>query len=235
MPLMRLTLIFIQNKNQNIFKMEITKSLLSEYWKIIVIVILLCVILLMRKCEPNPSYATVTIPEKKGVFKPEKPTHKEVVKFKDKIVYKDGINSVVENPLNEILLKENEILKDQFKVVDSVNKILLYEKAIQINQFSTKFEDDNLLLNIEGLVRGEVQEITPSYTIKEKKIQVPEKSVVFRFSGGLEVGNNLQLDKLSIKGNLGLQGKKGDIYTISYDDQKNIWIGFQKSIFSIKK
>jgi hypothetical protein len=48
-------------------------------------------------------------------------------------------------------------------------KQLLFGTAIKLNKFSTKFEDDNLLLNIDGVVQGEVQEVTPSYTIKKKR------------------------------------------------------------------
>jgi hypothetical protein len=37
---------------------------------------------------------------------------------------------------------------------------LLFGKAVKLNKFSTKFEDDNLLLNIDGVVQGEVQEVS---------------------------------------------------------------------------
>jgi hypothetical protein len=50
-------------------------------------------------------------------------------------------------------------------------KQLLFGTAIKLNKFSTKFEDDNLLLNIDGVVQGEVQ-VTPSYTIKKKRVAV---------------------------------------------------------------
>jgi hypothetical protein len=53
---------------------------------------------------------------------------------------------------------------------------LLFGKAVKLNKFSTKFEDDNLLLNIDGVVQGEVQEVTPSYTIKKKEVQLSKRN-----------------------------------------------------------
>ena len=97
--------------------------------------------------------------------------------------------------------------------------------------------DDNLLLNIDGIVQGEVKEITPSYTIKPKKVevQVKPKETVFRLLGGLEVGNNTKLDGFAAKANLMLQNKKGNIISGSFDTNQTIWIGYNFSIFDIKR
>jgi hypothetical protein len=62
-------------------------------------------------------------------------------------------------------------LKADFAVANDNIKQLLFGTAIKLNKFSTKFEDDNLLLNIDGVVQGEVQ-VTPSYTIKKKRVAV---------------------------------------------------------------
>lgn len=201
-------------------------------------ILLFIVLFFMKQCSPQPTLAKIEIPEKKGSFEGVKPEHVEItpkIVHTKENVYIKGEKVYISNPLNEKLLSENEILKDEFKIVDSINKILLYEKAIAINSFSTKFEDENLELNIEGIVRGEVQEITPSYTIKKQSVLVPQKETVFRLLGGVEVGNTVQLDQLNFKANLGFQNKSGDVLNVGYDTQKVIWIGFSKNIFKVEK
>jgi hypothetical protein len=184
--------------------------------------------------EPQIANVEVTVPELQGVFEPKKPVH-ELIKLsktdKSKI-------AKVENPINQQLVTENERLKLAFtKETDSLKKQLAYEKAVALNNFSTKFEDENLELNIEGVVQGEVKEITPSYKIKERKVEtaVKEKQVAFRMLGGVEVGNTLVLDNFAVKANLMFQNKKGNIFSASMDTNKAIWVGYNASIFSIKR
>jgi hypothetical protein len=184
--------------------------------------------------EPQIANVEVTVPEVQGVFEPKKPDH-ELIKLpkndKSKIVK-------VENPINQQLVAENEALKLAFaKETDSLKKQLAYEKSVALNNFSTKFEDENLELNIEGVVQGEVKEITPSYKIKERKVEtaVKEKQVAFRMLGWVEVGNTLVLDNFAVKANLMFQNKKGNIFSASMDTNKAIWVGYSASIFSVKR
>jgi hypothetical protein len=183
--------------------------------------------------EPQIAKVEVTVPEVKGNFEPKKPDH-ELVKLpkndNSKIV-------IIKNPINQQLVAENEALKLAFaKETDSLKKQLAYEKAVALNNFSTKFEDENLELNIEGVVQGEVKEISPSYKIKERKIEtaVKEKQVAFRMLGGVEVGNTLVLDNFAVKANLMFQNKKGNIFSASMDTNKAIWVGYSTSIFNWK-
>jgi hypothetical protein len=144
---------------------------------------------------------------------------------------------IIKNPITQQLVAENEALKLAFaKETDSLKKQLAYEKAVALNNFSTKFEDENIELNIEGVVQGEVKEISPSYKIKERKIEtaVKEKQVAFRMLGGVEVGNTLVLDNFAVKANLMFQNKKGNIFSASMDTNKAIWVGYSASIFNWK-
>jgi hypothetical protein len=84
---------------------------------------------------------------------------------------------------------------------------LLFGKAVKLNKFSTKFEDDNLLLNIDGVVQGEVQEVTPSYTIKKKEVQVKQKKRYCEFWQWRN-GANTQLNTPAAKANLLFQNKR---------------------------
>lgn len=201
-------------------------------------ILLFIVLFFMKTCAPEPSVVKIEIPEKKGKFDGKKPNHVQIIpkNVHDKeYVYLKGKNVYIENPLNEILLSENKQLQYDFEKADDSIKKLIYYNAIAINKFSTTFEDENLLLNIDGIVRGEVQEVTPSYTIKKQTISVPQKQTVFRLLGGVEVGNTIQLDQLTFKANVGLQNKSGDVLNVGYDNQKVIWLGFQKSIFEVKR
>lgn len=216
----------MQNAAQNSLLKEAAKYL---GW------VLLFVALWFRGCEatPTPVTAKVIVPEVKGKFAPIKPNHtnvkgpekdqeKPVIQWKDKII-------TIENPLNIDLANKYIMAKD------SIERLNLYLKSIELKKFSSHFDDEFLTLNIDGIVQGEVQEITPSYTIKKREIQVKPKETVFRVLGGLEVGNNVNLDNFAVKGNLLFQNKKGNLFSGSFDTNQTIWIGYNASIFSIKK
>ena len=197
--------------------------------------ILLFVFLWFRGCSgsaPSTQIAKVIVPEVKGTFEAKKPVHEPVL-----IKAKKGKITFIENPIDKKLIAENEKLKSAFAKANDSIKQLSFNKAIQLNKFSTKFEDENLLLNINGVVQGEVKEITPNYTIKEKKIEVPVKvkETVFRILGGLEVGNTAQLDAFKLKANLMFQNRKGNIISGSFDTDQTIWVGYNDLIFDVKK
>ena len=195
-------------------------------------ILALVFLLWIKSCTPEsakPKIITVTIPEKKGTFTPTKP--ETVVITETRLIKSDP--TVTENPLNEKLLEENRNLKDKFKFVSDSVKLTMFEEANQLNQFSSKFEDDNITLNINGIARGEVKEITPSYTIKQQKtnVLVENKLPVLRVLGGIEVGNTKTLDDLSFKGSVLFQNRKGNIISAGYDTDKKIWAGYYISIF----
>ena len=174
----------------------------------------------------------VTVPEVKGTFKAQKPTNTPIGQktAKGKTIY-------IENEIDPQLLAENEKLKQDFaKANDSIKK-LQFAKAIQINKFSSTFEDENLLLNINGIVQGEVKEITPNYTIKEKKIEVhiKPKQTFLRVLVGGELEYKPGYIRPIFKGNLMLQGKKGNILSFGYDNFQNYYAGYNVSILNLKR
>lgn len=192
-------------------------------------------LLWLRGCSgttPSPQLVKVTVPEVKGKFEAKKPVNVPIGQkvVKGETIYKN-------NPIDPKLIAENEKLKRDFaKANDSIKK-LQFAKAVQLNEFSSDFEDDNIILNINGIVQGEVKEITPNYKIKEKKIEVPVKvkQTVLRLLAGVEVGNNVLLSNPIFKANLLLQNREGNVLSVSYDSQKNIYFGYSFSIFNIKK
>jgi hypothetical protein len=216
-------------------QINIHSPLLKEFFKYLGW-ILLFLVLWFRGCSgstPSPQIVKVTVPEVKGKFKAQKPVNVPIGQkvSKGETVYKD-------NPIDPKLIAENESLKQNFaREKDSLKRIIAYNKAIQLNKFSSTFEDENIVLNINGIVQGKVKEVTPNYKIKEKKMEVPVKvkETVFRLLGGLEVGNNTKLDGFAAKANLMLQNRKGNILSGSFDTNQTIWIGYNFSIFDIKR
>lgn len=213
---------------------EIIKSLLYENLKYLGW-ILLFIFLWVRGCSettPSPQIVKVTIPEVKGKFEAKKPVNIPIGQKVSK-----GETVYIKNEIDPKLIAENEKLKKDFaKANDSIKK-MQFAKAIQFNKFSSDFEDENVVININGIIQGEVKEITPNYTIKAKKIEVSvkPKETVFGLLGGLEVGNNTKLDGFAVKANLMLQNRKGNIISGSFDTNQNIWIGYHFSIFDVKR
>jgi hypothetical protein len=202
--------------------------------------------LFFRGCgnsQPKNEPTQINIPATSGVFESQKPNQVPAVKkmvigqnlSKNHLIIKSKIDKL-ENDISQ-LYKENEILLSEFKnETDSLKRVILYQNAIAINKFSDTFEDENLLLNIEGIVRGEVQSITPNYTIKAKTIQAPVlKEMKFRMLAGVGIGNSLQFDKPLFNAALGFQNKKGNVLLGSFDTEKRISINYYQSIFTIKR
>ncbi len=215
----------------------ILKSLFFDYWKNIVIIVLLFFV--FRSCQGNEEStvtAKVVVPEAKGTFDSKKPVHEAISSKKERTATGKEILQV-ENPIDKKLIVENEKLKKDFAKANDSIKQLSFNKAVQLNKFSTKFEDENLVLNIDGIVQGEVKEITPNYKIKEKKIEVPVKvkETAFRLLAGVEVGNTTQLDAFKLRANIMFQNRKGNIISGSFDTNQTIWVGYNISIFDIKR
>ena len=174
----------------------------------------------------------VIVPTVTGKLESKKPELKPLEIKQEPIVKKDGL-VYKENPFNIVLAEENIKLKSDYSKMSDSLKSKAYDKAIELNTFSYKSEDKYLKLTIDGIVRGEVSEITPSYTIKEQESEVfvKEKLPGLKVLGGVEVGNTKTLDDLSFKGSVLFQNRKGNIISAGYDTDNKIWLGYYRSIF----
>lgn len=177
----------------------------------------------------------VDVPEVKGTFKPQKPINTPVVKTSylpknDKSYFNKSKKAIVQN---------EPVVKNDTKITIDTSSIVKEPCEQQLNNFSTKFENDDIELNIEGVAEGTVKEITPSYKIKKKTIEVPVKvkETVLRVLVGAEVGvqTSLEMNKLPLKANLMFQNRKGNIWSASIDNNQTAWIGFNVTIFNWKK
>jgi len=187
---------------------------------------------LVKQCtEPKETIpVTIETPAKSGSF--EKPT--EVipgVAKKDSIVYKNGKTIYTENPINK------QLAEDYLKATDSIKRLKLYLDAIQEKDGTYVYDNKDLKLEIYTKTRGELLEIKPKYTIKptEVKVDVPVKQTVFAMYGGLELGNNSSLSNLSVKADVGIQNKKGTIFSVGADTRGNYFVGAKVKFLDIKK
>jgi len=178
-------------------------------------------ICLSIKCDSEQK--EIIIPERVGGFTPKTEivhVPVETTIFKPKW-YRDSktekqLKKEIEEQNERIKVYDEEIewMKGEFAYMDSIQKAEAFNNAIKLNKFSTEFEDDYLVLDIQGIVRGEVKEITPSYLIKEQKINVPIEKRKLLIGAG--VGSNFDLNQFTYKLNLSLQNKSQNIYRVSY-------------------
>lgn len=225
----------------NIMDKAILKSLFFDYWKNMVIIVL--AFFLFKSCQetnPSPRLVKVIIPEAKGVFEAKKPVHEAIPKWSNSTTLKKVETVYKENLIDPKLLVENEKLKQDFALANDSIQNFSFQKAIQLNRFSSNFEDENLILNFEGIVQGEVKEITPSYTVKKKTIEVPVKikETVFRVLVGGAFGVNRELSQVAYRLDLNFQNRKGNIISGEYlkiGSQEFVMVGYKASIINIKR
>lgn len=194
--------------------------------------ILLFIFLWFNSCSKEHAIKKIVTPEVVGTFEKIKPDHEPIENSSINHVKKDGL-VYIENPLNAKLLQENEKLKADFDCANDSLKKLAYYKSIEVNKFATKFEDQNIIINLKGMVRGEIQEVVPDYIWKEKSfdVAIKPKEDKFKVLGGLEIGNNTKLDNFNLKANLILQNQTGNIFSFSRDTKKNYYVGYSTVLF----
>lgn len=202
--------------------------------------ILLLVCLFFRSCT-GTNGATVTIPAITKTLPVDTIIKHETVEISK--WYKDRTNEKklskdIEEMYDRLKNYQEEInwMQEEFNHADSLKKAELYRLATELKSFESQFEDENLKLTINGIIGGnKVKEITPTYTIKERKIEVPQKQVKFRMLVGGGLGNSLTFDKPLFNANVGFQNAKGNIFRFGYDSENRIMVGYDFSIFKISK
>ena len=194
-----------------------------------VIIAILLFVLFFRGCGDQGS-TTITTPEIEGDFEEQEPIY---IKGKDSIITKwktltDTIEVETKNPANDSLDLAYKSAKD-------LERYKLFRSATQIKTFKNTFEDEYLKLSLTGSVQGDLLGITPKYTIKSQKIEVPETSLRFLIGGG--IGNNLSFNDFTYRVNLGIQNAKGNIIRAGYSrmrGQDYIFIGYDFSLFEVR-
>jgi len=190
-----------------------------------VIIAILLFVLFFKGCGDRGS-TTITTPEIGGDFEEQEPIY---IKGKDSIITKWKTKEIkTPNPVNDSLDLAYKSAKD-------LERYKLFRSATQIKTFKNTFEDEYLKLSLTGSVQGDLLGITPKYTIKSQKIEVPETSLRFLIGGG--IGNNLSFNDFTYRVNLGIQNAKGNIIRAGYSrmrGQDYIFIGYDFSLFEVR-
>ncbi|MBN8565225.1 MAG: hypothetical protein J0M25_00635 [Flavobacteriales bacterium] len=204
-----------------------------------IVIAVLMYLLWMKSCtsEPSTEPQKIVVPEVKGESPITKPVQVVVVPGKPYPVPSKATPAELEFLQKHIdsLLKQNNDMTEAFAVATDSMQKEMYKLAISIRAFEECYGDEHIEINSSGYVRGEIQSMQFKYLIREKTIDAPpQKEVTFRLMGGVEFGNTLSFDSFLVKGNLGFQNKKGNIFTASFDTEQRIWVGYNASIFKIK-
>lgn len=166
-------------------------------------------------------YETIEIPKWYRDRKTEQKYLKDISEAEEKII---------------AFQEEIDNMQTEFMWSDSIKQAELYRLATELKRFETELEDEYLKLKISGIIGGnEIKEITPTYTIKKREIEVPKKETKFRMLAGVGLGNTLTFDKPIFNANVGFQNKKGNIINFGYDTESRILVGYNFSIFKIDK
>ena len=200
------------------------------------IIVVLLILLWFKSCNSQPETIKVNVPEATGSFETTKVIHDTI--FLTKTVKSKPISVNDEFAQSEIdrLLKEYNELNDAFANANDSLQQIIYAKTIAAKQFSHTFDNDTLNATVKGIVaNGEVDKLKLDYKIKSRTIETKIPQTTFRLLGGIEIGNSLQLDQFVTKANLGFQNKKGNVVTLAVDTDQRFYVGYQFSIFSLKK
>ncbi len=219
----------------NLFDQRIKKSFLYLGW------ILLILLLFFRGCGASVPGTSVTIPAITKTLPADTIVKHQVLEVRkmvrDRKTEKKYLKDITEAEQRIIAYQEEiDNMQSEFMWSDSIKQAELYRLATELKKFESNFEDENLKLTINGIIGGnQVKEMTPTYTIKAKKIDVPQKQVKFRMLVGGGLGNSLTFDKPLFNGNVGFQNAKGNVLRFSFDTEQRIMVGYDFSLFKISK
>ena len=195
----------------------------KKYLQPIIILFLLVVIFIQRSCKNNNSviYKDKIIKQFDTIFLPKQLPFKTITKYKtitgDTVFIKGKIDTV------EIKV---------FEKAEDSTKTKMFIEATKIRQYKSEFNDSIADVSIFTETKGELLKIAPTITVKAR---LPERKTVFALYGGFEIFNNVQLNSFGTKANLSFQNKRGDLFTIGYDTNKNIYLGYSFRFINIKK
>ncbi len=200
---------------------------INKYFNYFFVVIII-VFIYRNSCTSNKTdfqEIEIKTPKIEKTFDPVKP-----------ILEKIDTTKKVSQSIKKIIA-ENKVKIDFFNIQTDSLKSEIFTKEIEPKTFNQIFDDENVFINVSGLVSGQVYSLATNYTIKEK-IQIlkqPIKSKVFSLKTGVEYGNNLQFNNSIFKVNFEFENKKGNSFSYAYDTNNIHWIGCKFTVFEIKK
>lgn len=209
--------------------MIILMQTIKKYFWQLLVVILTFILFLQNSCEPTKTKKddnVIITKTKHGSISINKPEEiKNSIKYK--YITLKGDTIILENPIN--LELANQYQKEK----DSLQKEILFYKAIQKRKYKNKFEDKHILGTVYAETTGTLDSIGIEYDIKPDTIKI--KQPVFRLLGGLSLQSNINTLKTNPGLNLGFQNKKNNIFLIGVNTNKDFEVKYIQNIFTIKK
>jgi hypothetical protein len=192
--------------------------------------VLLFGLLFFKGCNPEPQLAekikVVTKEIKGSIVTKEKVINVPIIRtIKDTAGTGFYVNQI------DKLFEENNRMQMEFLKMDSLQQIEAYNKAIEINAFKQTFDDNYINAQVTGEVMGNVKQMRLDYTIKPQELKVDAPKPKNNLYLGVNVANNLQLNKPLFSAGIGLKNKRGNMLNASFDTEKRIGIGFYLKIF----
>jgi hypothetical protein len=192
--------------------------------------VILFIVLFFRGCNPEPQIADKIKVVTKQI-KGETIIKTNIVHVPITKKVRDTIGTGFYVAQIDKLFEENNQMQLEFLKMDSLQQIQAYNKAIEISAFKEQFQDNFIDAYVSGNVAGEVKEMRFDYTIKAQTMEVDAPKPKNHLYLGVNVANNLQLNKPLFSAGLGLQNKKGNILNFSFDTEKRIGFGYYKKLF----
>lgn len=201
--------------------------------------------LLIKSCEKvTDELAKIKTPAVAGKFTPVKPIQtpvsigQDLSKIDKSKKYTKEELEFYQNQLIEFA-DENYNLQMKFaNETDSLKRIIMFNDATKLQNFNHRFEDDNIYIDVNGIVQGDVKSVSSKYYIKSKEISVKVPTTRFRLLAGGGAGIDTELSQGLVKVNLGFQNQKGNIYRAGYlklGNQNFVLAEFDVSIFESKR
>ena len=192
--------------------------------------VLFIALLFFRGCNPEPQF-TEKIKIKTKEVKGKTIIKTNIVHVPITKTVKDTSGTGFYVAQIDKLFEENNQMQLEFMKMDSLQQIQAYNKAIEINAFKERFSDNYIDAYVSGNVAGNIKQMRLDYTIKPQTLNVDAPKPKNNLYLGVNVANNLQLNKPLFSAGLGLQNKKGNILNFSFDTEKRIGIGYYKKLF----
>lgn len=210
-----------------------------------IVIAVLVVLLWLKGCSSSNGTIEVTTPEEKGKFEAVKPAQKPI-ELKKEVGPKlsNSNQSEIERLKREYNLSQEEVEKmiaenkkyaEYFEnKTDSLSTEL--KNLTQLYEFTQKFEDENLVALIHGIGRGDIERLgIATYTIKEKKIDVPTKSKTFQLNAGGGIGIDKEATNVIYKLGVDLINSKGNQIELEYQKINGVdygMVGYKFKVFA---
>lgn len=133
-----------------------------------------------------------------------------------------------------------ELYEKAMKENDSLKQYNLFLESIKITEKDiTLVDNDTLKASIKTKNRGELLSYNFDWKLKEQEFSYKPKIITQDPKLALGIGFELALpnearSNFALKGNLDIYNKKGDVFSISPDTDRRIWLGYTKKFTLIK-